>query len=80
MGLAVQDQRIDGPTDIVDGDNRDHLHAAGIGIDLDLADLRTSVTDGDRRPYSSESISQSGGSTSGIARVKATSPRAIENS
>ena len=40
MRLAVQDQRIDRAADIVDRGIADDLDLAGIGIDLDLADLR----------------------------------------
>ena len=40
MGLAVQDHRIDGAPNIVDRGIADDLDRTGLGIDLDLADLR----------------------------------------
>ena len=39
VDLAVDDQRIDGAPDIVDGGVADDLDHAGVGIDLDLADV-----------------------------------------
>ena len=39
--LTVQDQRIDGTPDIVDGSVADYLHLARLGIYFDFADLRT---------------------------------------
>ena len=38
VGLAVQDQRIDGAADVVDRGVAHDLDVAGVGIDLDLAD------------------------------------------
>ena len=40
MRLAVQDQRIDRAADIVDRGVARELDHAGLGIDLDLADMR----------------------------------------
>ena len=40
LRLAVQDQRIDRAPDIIDGGIADDRDMAGLGIDLDLADLR----------------------------------------
>ncbi len=40
MGLAVQDHRIDREADIVDADPAQDCTSAGLGIDLDLADMR----------------------------------------
>ena len=39
MDLAVNDERIHGAADVVDGDIIDDAHRAGFGIDLDLADM-----------------------------------------
>ena len=39
VGLAVQDQRIDGAADVVDGGIADELDRSQLGIDLDLADM-----------------------------------------
>ena len=39
MDLAVDDQRIHRAADVVDRDIIDHAHHAGVGIDLDLADM-----------------------------------------
>ena len=41
MRLAVQDQRIDRAPDVVDRSVADDLDLAGIGIDLDFANMRT---------------------------------------
>ena len=38
MGLAMQDQRIDGAADIVDRGVAHDLDVPGVGVDLDLAD------------------------------------------
>ena len=38
VGLAVQNQRIDGAADIVDRGVARDLDVAGVGVDLDLAD------------------------------------------
>ena len=40
MGLAVQDHRIDRPTDIVDRGIADDLNRTRFRIDLDFANLR----------------------------------------
>ena len=47
MGLAVQDHRVDRATDIVDRGIADDLDGTGLGIDLDLADLRAVGKTGD---------------------------------
>ena len=39
VDLAVDNERVHGAADVVDGDVGDHLHAAGIGIDFDFADM-----------------------------------------
>ena len=47
VGLAVDDHRVDGAADVVDGGvahDRDH---AGVGIDLDLADVAAVAVAGD---------------------------------
>ena len=40
LDLAFDQGRIDGPADIVGGDDAQHLHRAELDIDLDLGDLR----------------------------------------
>ena len=56
MGLAVQDQRIDRAPDIVDADPAQDAHRAGIGIDLDLADMRARGKGADRHGVVADAV------------------------
>ncbi len=47
MRLAVQDQRVDGAADVVDGGVADDLDGAGLGVDLDFADVKPVRKGGD---------------------------------
>ena len=49
MRLAMQDHRVDRAADIVDRGVADDLDRAGLGVDLDLADLRAVGEAGDRK-------------------------------
>ncbi len=48
MGLAVDQQRVDGAPDIVDGGVADDFHNAGVRVDFDLADV-AAVAEAGRR-------------------------------
>ena len=39
VDLAVNNERVHGAADVVDGDVGDHLDRTGIGIDFDFADM-----------------------------------------
>ena len=47
MHLAVHDHRVDHDADVVDGDVLTNLHEAGLGVDIDRAQVR-SVGEGER--------------------------------
>jgi hypothetical protein len=47
MGLAVQDQRVDGASDIVDGGVAGNLDGAGLRVDLDFTDMKPVREGGD---------------------------------
>ena len=56
MGLAVQDQRIDREADIIDARPAHQPHLAGLGIDLDLADMRAGGKRADRHGFIADAV------------------------